>query len=93
MKRKKASFSKRLLLMESALVLLSTGMGFYLALAAVRAGFLGSLPWVTTMLTASWSAYGASAAFYYSKAKAENTRGGIVYERAMAAAGQEDDTQ
>lgn len=82
---KKWSFSKLLLLMEGALVLLSTAMGFYLAAVAVRTGFLGSLPWVSAMTTAGWSAYGTSTAFYYSKAKAENTRGGIVYESAMAA--------
>lgn len=91
--KRKWSFSKLLLLMESALVLLSTAMGFWLAAAAVRRGFLGSLPWVTTMMTASWSAYGASAAFYYNKSKAENTRGGIVYDRARGALVQEDDTQ
>ena len=32
------------------------------------------------MVTAAWGAYGASAAFYYNKAKAENTAGGVVYE-------------
>ncbi len=84
------SFSKLLLMMESALVLYSTAMGFRLAMAAVETGYPGTLPWVTGMITACWGSYGASAAFYYNKAKAENTRGGIVYERAAAA--NEDDT-
>ncbi len=80
------AFSKLLLIMESGLVLYSTGMGFRLAMAAVEAGYLGTLPWVTGMMTACWGAYGASAAFYYNKAKAENTRGGIVYDCAAEAA-------
>ncbi len=74
-------------------MLFSTGMGFWLAASAIRAGYLGTLPWVTTMMTACWGAYGASAAFYYNKAKAENTRGGIVYDCARGAAAQGDDTQ
>ena len=32
------------------------------------------------MVTAAWGAYGTSAACYYSKAKAENTAGGVIYE-------------
>lgn len=74
-------------------MLISTGMGFWLAASAIRAGYLGTLPWVTTMMTACWGAYGASAAFYYNKAKAENTRGGIVYDCARGPAVQGDDTQ
>ena len=33
-------------------------------------------------VSAAWGAYGASAGFYYNKAKAENTAGGIVFESA-----------
>ena len=83
-------FSKLLLLLESVLVLYSTGMGFRLAMAAVESGYLGTLPWVSGMVTACWGAYGTSAACYYNKAKAENTQGGIVY--ACAKKKQEDDT-
>ena len=76
-------FSKLLLLMESVIVLLTTAGGFFLANKAINAGFAGALPWFTTMVTACWGAYGVSAAFYYNKAKAENTKGGIVYDSAM----------
>lgn len=75
-------FSKILLMMESAIVLFSTACGFFLANKAINAGFSGALPWVTTMVTSAWAAYGVSAAAYYNKAKAENTKGGIVYEAA-----------
>ena len=36
----------------------------------------------TATVSAAWWAYGASAGFYYNKAKAENTAGGIVFEAA-----------
>lgn len=45
-------------------------------------GYLGTLPWVAATVSAAWGAYGASAGFYYNKAKAENTTGGIVFESA-----------
>ncbi len=82
--KRKWNFSKLLMLMESSLVLYSTAMGFRLAMAAVETGYGGTLPWVTGMMTACWGTYGASAACYYNKAKAENTQGGIVYDRAAA---------
>lgn len=90
--KKSWGFSKVLMVVESALVLYSTVMGFRLASAAVSQGYLGSLPWVSSMVTACWGAYGASAAFYYNKAKAENTRGGIVYESVKTARTAEEDT-
>jgi len=37
---------------------------------------------VAATVSAAWGAYGASAGFYYNKAKAENTTGGIVFEAA-----------
>ena len=75
-------FSKLLIVMETGIVLFTTAAGFYLANKAINAGFVGALPWVTTMVTSAWAAYGASAACYYNKAKAENTKGGIVYDAA-----------
>jgi hypothetical protein len=44
-------------------------------------GFLGTLPWLSAMSAFPWSAYGVSQAFYYNKSKAENTQGGIVYDK------------
>ncbi|MFQ6976799.1 MAG: hypothetical protein ACLRSD_07290 [Oscillibacter sp.] len=65
------SFSKLLLLLESGIVLYTTYEGFALAKFAVASGFMGTLPWIATMVTAAWGAYGTSAACYYAKAKAE----------------------
>lgn len=79
-KKKRVSFSKLLLLLESGIVLYTTYEGFALAKFAVASGFMGTLPWIATMVTAAWGAYGTSAACYYAKAKAENTAGGVTYE-------------
>ena len=80
--RRGMDFSKRLLLLESAIVLYTTYEGFALAHLAVTSDFAGTLPWIATMVTAAWGAYGTSAACYYGKAKAENTAGGVTYEAA-----------
>ena len=82
-KKKRVSFSKLLLLLESGIVLYTTYEGFALAKFAVASGFMGTLPWIATMVTAAWGAYGTSAACYYAKAKAENTAGGVTYENAI----------
>lgn len=75
-------FSKLLLMLESGIVLFTTAAGFFLANKAINAGYVGALPWLTAMVTACWGAYGTSAACYYNKSKAENTKGGIVFEAA-----------
>ena len=69
MKRRRArkrhmSFSKLLLLLESAIVLYTTYQGFGIAKLAIELGFMGTLPWIATMVTAALGAYGTSAAFY-----------------------------
>ena len=80
-KKKRVSFSKLLLLLESGIVLYTTYEGFGIGKACGRtSGFMGTLPWIATMVTAAWGAYGTSAACYYAKAKAENTAGGVTYE-------------
>ena len=45
--RRKWTFSKLLLLLESAVVLYTTYEGFALARLAVGYGYLGTLPWVS----------------------------------------------
>lgn len=43
-------------------------------------GFIGEFTWLAALCTALWAAYGVSQAFYYKKAMAENTKGGIKYD-------------
>lgn len=80
----KQAFSKALLVQESILIWIITIAFIVLAFVCVATGYLGSLPWVAVMVTAAWGAYGVSQAAYYSKAKAENVTGGLVYEATMA---------
>lgn len=83
MKSTKTAFSKTLLIQESVLIWLLSLSFIGLAYLCVVKGFSGSLPWLSVTLTGAWTAYGVSQAMYYSKAKAENTKGGIVFETAV----------
>ncbi|MGE4485337.1 MAG: hypothetical protein AB7C97_09550 [Oscillospiraceae bacterium] len=76
----KREFSKALLVQESVLIWLLTIAFIVLAFLCVFKGYTGSLPWLSVTLSGAWAAYGASQAFYYNKAKAENTKDGIKYE-------------
>lgn len=80
----KQAFSKTLLIQESILIWIITLAFIVLAFVCVFTGYLGSLPWVAVMVTAAWGAYGVSQAAYYSKSKAENITGGLVYEATMS---------
>lgn len=73
--RRKWTFSKLLLLLESAVVLYTTYEGFALARLAVGYGYLGTLPWVAATVSAAWGAYGVSAGFYYKQGKGGEHRG------------------
>jgi positive regulator of sigma E activity len=81
MKKKKKEFSKVLLIQESILIWILTLSFIVLAFICIMKGFLGTLPWLSAMSAFPWSAYGVSQAFYYNKSKAENTQGGIVYDK------------
>lgn len=69
---KKKEFSKLILAWELAAVTAISMAGLYLAYISVKNGFTGSLPWVSTMITPAWAAYGVSKGFYSNKAKEEN---------------------
>ena len=81
--KQKREFSKSLLIQESVLIWIITISFIILAFICVFKGYLGTLPWLTAMVSLPWTAYGVSAGFYYNKSKAEKTQGGIVYESAM----------
>lgn len=51
-------------------------------LAIVRQ-FEGALPYLTTLIGALQAVTGVVLGAYFSKSKAENTKGGIVYDTAM----------
>jgi len=80
---RRTSFSKLLLIQESVLIWILTFGFIALAFLCVWKEYTGSLPWLSVTLTGAWTAYGVSQAMYYSKSKAENTKGGIVYDAAL----------
>ena len=55
-------------------------------LAIVRQ-FTGALPYLTTLIGALQAVTGVVLTAYYSKSKAENTKGGITYDAALGASG------
>lgn len=82
--KKKKEFSKSLLIQESMLIWIQTLAMLALAFICVFRGSYSELPWLAAMVAFPWTAYGVSQAFYYNKAKKENTEGGIVYEKTLA---------
>lgn len=71
-KFKRLEFSKLIIIQESVLVWISTFKLLNFAEISIANGYMGSLPYITTLVGAIWAAYGVSVAFYYNKAKAEN---------------------
>ena len=71
------------MIFETALVAVMTIGGLFLAYLAITNQMDSSLPWIVTSTTTSWAAYGFSAKYYYAKALAENTKGGITYDKAF----------
>ena len=50
---------------------------------AILRQFQGALPYLTTLIGALQAVTGVVLTAYYHKAKAENTKGGIVYDTAL----------
>lgn len=82
-REKKTEFSKILLIQESVLIWIMTLSFIALAALCIIKDYIGSLPWLTAMVSLPWAAYGVSQCFYYNKSKAENTKDGIKYETVM----------
>ena len=82
--KRKKEFSKTLLIQESFLIWIITLSFIFMAFISIWNGYLGSLPWLTAMVTCPWAAYGVSQGFYYKKSEKENTKGGIKYDAVMA---------
>ena len=83
MKKKKKEFSKVLLIQESALIWITTLVCLALGFYCIQQGFIGSLPWLSSIIISTWTAYGVSQAMYYRKSMKENTAGGIKYDSVM----------
>lgn len=74
MKTPKLEFSKLILLFETILVAYVSYRVLGFVEAAIASQFQGSLPYLTTFISAVWAAYGASVSFYQSKSGKENVK-------------------
>lgn len=67
-------FSKLILIFETVLVGYVSHRVLGFVETAIVTGFDGSLPYLTTFITAVWAAYGASVSFYQNKSAKENVK-------------------
>lgn len=73
-KRKGFEFSKLILCFETALVAYVSWRVLGFVESAISTQFQGSLPYLTTFISAVWAAYGASVSFYQNKSGKENVK-------------------
>lgn len=92
-KKKKLDFSKRLILDIRILLWIVTIAAIVLAFLCVIYGYIGSLPWIATLVGLPWSAHGIVCSFYLNMAKSDHRKGGITYDMAMKASSQTSSTE
>lgn len=71
---KKLEFSKLILLFETVLAAYVSHRVLGFVETAIASGYSGSLPYLTTFISAVWAAYGASVSFYQNKSGKENIK-------------------
>lgn len=72
MRRRKFEFSKLIIIFETIVVAILTIKVLNLVELSIQNHFDGSFPYLTTMVSVAWAAYGTSVSFYYNKSKLEN---------------------
>jgi hypothetical protein len=77
-------WSKQLIADVRVLLWVVTLGGLFLAWKCINQGYLGSLPWVASMVGLPWAAHGTICSFYLNMAKSDHRKGGITYEQAKA---------
>lgn len=80
----KGEFSKRIMLMEMALLWVNTLGVIGLAYYSVYRGADSAFPWLTAMVSLPWAAWGVSKTGYTMKSMRENTAGGVVYDSVVS---------
>ena len=63
----------------------------YKRLEYIVRSFEGALPYLTTLIGALQAVTGVVLGAYFNKSKAENTKGGIVYDTALGASNSDTD--
>lgn len=72
--KRKFEFSKLILCFETALVAVVSWRVLGFVELSIVTGYTGSLPYLTTFISAVWAAYGASVSFYQQKSGKENVK-------------------
>ena len=72
--KKKIEFSKLILCFETLLVAYVSYRVLGFVETAITSNYTGSLPYLTTFISAVWAAYGASVSFYQNKSGKENVK-------------------
>lgn len=90
--RKRATTSHRIALGVLALDAVATLAVLGLCALAILRQFQGALPYLTTLIGALQAVTGVVLGAYFSKSKAENTKGGIVYDAALGNTEPDSDT-
>lgn len=67
-------FSKLILIFETILVAYVSYRVLGFVETAINLDYTGSLPYLTTFISAVWAAYGASVSFYQNKSGKENIK-------------------
>lgn len=70
----KLEFSKLILIFETILVAYVSYRVLGFVETAINLDYTGSLPYLTTFISAVWAAYGASVSFYQNKSGKENIK-------------------
>ncbi len=91
-RNKKRQFSKTLLIQESILVWITTLSCLGFGYMCIIKGYLGTLPWISSIIASVYAAYAVSQACYYKKSTKENTKDGIVYETSIVEQKNDQDT-
>ena len=68
----KFEYSKLIIIFETILIAILTIGILSLVWYSISLEFDGAFPYLTTMVSVAWAAYGTSTGFYYNKAKTEN---------------------
>lgn len=77
-------FSKWMIKDIRPLLWMVTLGGLLLAALSISTGYLGSLPWIVTLVSLPWTAHGVVCSFYLNLAKSDHSAGGITFEAAKA---------
>ena len=82
-RRKRRPFSQAILEREYRLLVFVNVSAVILAFYSIHEGMDSTIPWIVTMVSCSWAAWGASKVAFNHKSIKENTKDGIVYDAAM----------